>query len=140
MRGLFNREIIDGVSGAINSVGNAVDNLITSDEEKGKISLELLELKSKIITTLVDAEQEIAEQRAKVIKSEAEGKSWLQRMWRPLTMVTFLGLIVLDMFEILTKDLPEQAWTLLSIGMGGYIVGRSAEKVVPKVMEAVKKQ
>jgi len=140
MRGLFNREIIDGVSGAINSVGNAVDNLITSDEEKGKISLELLELKSKIITTLVDAEQEIAEQRAKVIKSEAEGKSWLQRMWRPLTMVTFLGLIVLDMFGILTKDLPEQAWTLLSIGMGGYIVGRSAEKVVPKVMEAVKKQ
>jgi hypothetical protein len=26
-------------------------------------------------------------------------------------------------------DLPDQAWGLLSVGLGGYVIGRSAEKV-----------
>jgi predicted MFS family arabinose efflux permease len=27
-------------------------------------------------------------------------------------------------------DMPEQAWSLLSVGLGGYVVGRSGEKIM----------
>jgi len=27
-------------------------------------------------------------------------------------------------------DMPEQAWGLLSVGLGGYVVGRSGEKIM----------
>ena len=30
-------------------------------------------------------------------------------------------------------------WELLKIGMGGYIIGRSAEKIVPELAKVMKK-
>jgi len=43
-------------------------------------------------------------------------------------MLVFLGLVVADSFGWLPNPLPPQAWTLLQIGLGGYVVGRSVEK------------
>jgi len=30
-------------------------------------------------------------------------------------------------------------WSIVELGLGGYMIGRSAEKVLPSVVEAVKK-
>jgi len=46
-------------------------------------------------------------------------------------MLTFLALVVCDSFGWLAFRLSEEAWALLKIGLGGYVVGRSVEKVVP---------
>ena len=35
--------------------------------------------------------------------------------------------------------LSGEAWTLLQIGLGGYVVGRSVEKIAPKVTDAMRK-
>ena len=54
-------------------------------------------------------------------------------------MLTFLVLVVCDGFEWLVPEnheRPIQAWTLLQIGLGGYVVGRSAEKLAPAILEA----
>ena len=32
-------------------------------------------------------------------------------------------------------ELPEQLWSLLTLGVGGYIVGRSCEKTIDKWKE-----
>ena len=69
------------------------------------------------------------EEKSKIVQAEATGHSWLQRNWRPITMMVFLVLVILDSFGWLPNKLAPQAWTLLSIGLGGYVVGRSAEKV-----------
>ena len=76
--------------------------------------------------------------QAKVITAEATGASWMQRNWRPITMLTFLVLVVCDSFGLLAFRLAAEAWTLLQIGLGGYVVGRSAEKIVPKIVDLVK--
>ena len=39
-------------------------------------------------------------------------------------MITFLILVSLDSFGVLAFRLNRQAWTLLQIGIGGYVVGR----------------
>ena len=57
----------------------------------------------------------------------------LQRNWRPITRLSFLGLVVADAFGMLAFRLADQAWLLLQIGLGGYVVGRSVEKISPQI-------
>lgn len=52
-------------------------------------------------------------------------------------MLTFLILVVLDSFGILTNRLAPEAWLLLQIGLGGYVAGRSIEKVMPSIQKIV---
>ena len=35
---------------------------------------------------------------------------------------------------------PDRLWTLISIGIGGYITSRGAEKIIPDVVGALKKK
>lgn len=69
----------------------------------------------------------------RIIEAEAKGQSWLQRNWRPITMLTFLVLVVCDSFGFLKFRLSNEAWILLQIGLGGYVVGRTGEKIVEKI-------
>ncbi len=87
------------------------------------------ETKAKLEAQLLNLESDILKVQANVIMSEANGASWLQRSWRPVTMLTFLVLVVLDSFALLPFRLAEEAWGLLKLGLGGYVVGRSAETV-----------
>ncbi|CAN8139712.1 hypothetical protein THIOSC15_170005 [uncultured Thiomicrorhabdus sp.] len=54
-------------------------------------------------------------------------------------MLTFLILVVCDAFGLLAFRLSDEAWTLLQIGLGGYVVGRSAEKIAPAIVDGLKK-
>ena len=38
-----------------------------------------------------------------------------------------------DLFGLLAFRLLAEAWGLLQIGLGGYVVGRSVEKVAPQI-------
>ncbi len=48
-------------------------------------------------------------------------------------MLTFLALAVGDSMGWLSAPLRDEAWTLLEIGLGGYIVGRSGEKIAKTI-------
>lgn len=74
------------------------------------------------------------------INAEAKGESALQRNWRPLTMLIFVTIIAnnyliypyLSLFWHAAPQLPipPQMFNLLDLGLTGYIVGRSGEKMV----------
>jgi hypothetical protein len=91
-------------------------------------------LKFEITAALINADDKALEQQAAVIIAEAQGESWLQRSWRPIAMLTFVGLIVAHWLGYTAPNLPpEQVIALLDIvkvGLGGYVLGRSAEKVM----------
>lgn len=116
-----------------------VDELNTSEEERLKIKSELFRVQTDMAMQVLQYEQQLLESKTKIIVAEAQGGSWLQRSWRPITMLTFLVLVVLDSFGILANRLAPEAWTLLQIGLGGYVVGRSVEKVMPKLTEVMRK-
>ncbi|MGL4224964.1 MAG: 3TM-type holin [Vibrio sp.] len=113
-------------------VTDLVDNLHTSEEERLTIKAKIFELQTKTATEVMAYETKLLEAQSKVINAEAQGTSWLQRSWRPITMLTFLVLVVCDAFGVLAFRLSDEAWSLLQIGLGGYVVGRSVEKVAPK--------
>jgi len=116
-----------------------IDNLHTSDEEKLEAKRQMIDTQTSISLTLLDYEARLMESKHDVIMSEAQGASVLQRNWRPITMLTFLILVVLDSLGLLSTPLAPEAWSLLQLGLGGYVVGRSAEKIVPNVMRTLRK-
>ncbi|ASP37867.1 hypothetical protein CHH28_03890 [Bacterioplanes sanyensis] len=115
----------------LKNVTKLIDNLHTSNEEKAKIQSQLGVAEITLKKAILASEQAIIDSQQKVLVQEAKGESWLQRNWRPITMLTFLVLVVLDTFGLTQFRLSDQAWSLLQIGIGGYVVGRSCEKLVP---------
>ena len=117
-----------------------IDNLHTSEEEKLQQKAILLQMQTDFLVQGLNYEQAQLEAKAAIITGEAKSSNLLVSSWRPITMLTFLVLVVCDSFGWLANPLAEQAWTLLQIGLGGYVVGRSVEKVVPAVTDALKKK
>ncbi len=54
-------------------------------------------------------------------------QSWLQRTWRPITMLVFVGLIVARWLGWSAPNLGEaevlKLWDIVEIGLGGYVIG-----------------
>ena len=91
-------------------------------------------LKFEITKALIALDNKTIQTQANVIMSEANGDSWLQRNWRPLVMLNFSCLITAHWLGYTPENLSElQILALLEIvkvGLGGYVLGRSAEKVM----------
>jgi len=125
---------IGGLGDIAKSVDNIIDGVITNDEERLTLKKELYE----IITNYGTA---IANIQGEVLKIEAQG-SKLQRNWRPIVMLSFAFLVIYEYFispvcGFPSAGLPEKFWSLLEIGLGGYVIGRSAEKIVSSVTDKV---
>ena len=92
-------------------------------------------LKFEIQRQLIENKSNELESAAKIVLAEAQG-SWLQRNWRPLLMVTFAGLVVAHWFGFTAPDIPETVQNsllnIVMVGVGGYVVGRSGEKIADK--------
>lgn len=115
-----------------------VDNLHTSDEERLVLKAQTLDTYVGAIEIAIAAESEQLKARADIVEAEAKSDHWLTSTWRPITMLSFLGLVVADSFGLLATPLAPEAWTLLQVGLGGYVVGRSAEKVGVPLIKALK--
>lgn len=80
---------------------------------------------------------------ADIIKTEAASEHWLAANWRPLTMLVFVSLIVARWFGWAAPGLSEaeylKLWSIVEFGMGGYVVGRSVEKIAPSIAQALRK-
>ena len=100
-----------------------------------------LEIQARLQESLIANQAQIEAAAAEVIKAEAEGESWLQRNWRPLTMMVFVTLIVAKWTGYTAPGVSEalelRLLGLIEIGLGGYVIGRSVEKVAPVVAQAL---
>jgi|TARA_R100001224_G_scaffold28713_1_gene15711 hypothetical protein len=122
----------------IKPVGQIIDQVHTSEEERAKLKNELFVLQAQLQVEVLEYEKNLLNKQSQIITAEAQGNSWLQRSWRPITMLTFLVLVCLDAFGWLAFRLSDQAWVLLQIGLGGYVIGRSGEKIAQPVIKAMK--
>ena len=125
--------LVDQLVRLFTPINRLVDDIHTSDEERETRRAELAKLQNEALALALSLERERLAAQAGLVAAEAGGASWLQRNWRPITMLSFLGLVVADAFGLLAFRLADQAWLLLQIGLGGYVVGRSVEKISPQI-------
>ena len=111
------------VTNLVSAVGEIVDRLTLPGREKKQLETDLTRV-------FVEWEQRVMEARSAVLVEEARG-TWLQRSWRPMVMLTFAVIVLVGTFVSLPiLDDTSRFWDLLEIGLGGYVVGRSGEKIV----------
>lgn len=74
---------------------------------------------------------------ASVIVAEAQSGYWLAAAWRPLLMVIFASLIIARWFGYMPPNMTEtevfKLYDLMELGIGGYIGGRTLEKIATSI-------
>jgi len=133
--------IVEAASSLVGKIGDAFDKNFTNKEEKLEAKNKLLAEANSLVSKVLDAQKEI-------LLSETTGNR-LQRSWRPIVMIAFAFIVVYSFFiqpaffpnaVNISKTLPADFWSLLKIGLGGYVIGRSAEKVSHKVANTINKK
>ena len=130
------------------TIGALVSNVLGCENNPAAV-YSLLKTNPELIAKIKQAELEhdselkeisfrYAQAQASVITAEAKGESWLQRNWRPMTMLVFVFIIfnnyiLYPYLKLIFNagvmlETPDQLWQLLKLGISGYIVGRSVEK------------
>jgi len=130
--------LIEPVSNLFGKVLDVVDEFVEdkdlSRQLKNALRMRIVEVAHNEFTSLLNSQTSI-------IIAEARGDSWLQRTWRPLIMAEF-GIIILNNYIVAPYigmlagpeystmlEIPPDMWSLLKLGLSGYVVGRSMEKV-----------
>tara|TARA_R110000824_G_scaffold7698_3_gene34820 strand:- start:298 stop:711 length:414 start_codon:yes stop_codon:yes gene_type:complete len=125
---------LTAISGIIGSVGTIVDSLHTSDEERLEAKQKFSDLQASVLGEILEYQGELNKAKSQIITAEAKSDNFLTSTWRPMTMLIFVGLIVAHWFGFTAPNLSEamvlQLFDIVKIGLGGYVVGRSVEKVV----------
>ena len=114
------------LSGLVSEISSVVDTLAVSSKEKKQIEADL-------VAAIARQEEALSQSQSSIIQAEAQG-NWLQRSWRPIIMLVFATIVLIGTFF----DLPilsdtSRFWDLLEIGIGGYVIGRSAEKITGRL-------
>ena len=117
-------------------IGQIVGSLFPDPTEKAKAEAEAMR-------QLLSHQAEIESAAAKIINTEAASTHWLAANWRPLTMLVFVALIVARWFGWAAPGLQEaeylKLWDIVQFGLGGYVVGRSVEKIAGPIADAIKR-
>lgn len=127
--------IVGGLMGG--PVGKILDAYIKDTELRRKLEADL---QARLVEHLG---REMSLQQS-VILAEIGSDAWLTKTWRPLLMLSFLGFLgfvglLLPLADLLAghpvpfnprwSALPPEFWDFLSVGVGGYVGGRSLEKI-----------
>jgi hypothetical protein len=120
--------LLGAVAPMVKTLFNTIDKTIENKADAEKI-------KQNIQEQLISGQLKELEAQASIIVAESKG-GMLQRNWRPLLMLTFAGLIVAHWFGFTAPNIPESVQNsllnIVLVGVGGYIAGRSGEKIMDK--------
>jgi hypothetical protein len=115
-----------GIAG--NIIGGIFDIVDKTVEDKDKAA----EIKAGLQTQVLQMLNKELDTAGNIIVAEAKGDSWIQRNWRPITMLVFVGLVVAKWLGFTAPGVSEEIelalLDIIKVGLGGYVVGRSVEK------------
>lgn len=100
-----------------------------------------LQAQVELQRAVLDRDSDLAKAMAEVMKADAASESPLTRNARPLTvlwalaMITWVGVVapMLGLQAEVVKALagvPDALWSLLTVGIGAYMVARTADKFI----------
>lgn len=126
--------MLNFLSALIGPLFKTIDSVIDNKDHADRIKMEI---QQKILTHHAE-EFRVA---ANIIVAEANGESWLQRNWRPVLMLWFAGLVGAHWLGFTAPNLSESTvghlLDIVKIGVGGYVIGRSGEKIAKEASKVL---
>ena len=149
--------MITAIGAIIGTIASAAVQLFKSRNEDRMDARELERVEAEIeyaVTAAMEKNRaQIEQASADIVKAEVEGQG-ASAKWRPHMMYWLMGMIsIIPIFALLEitfgvplvstfigglSQVPGPFWTLLTVGMGGYIGGRTVEKTAKTVVEGMK--
>ena len=128
--------VLSAVAGpVVKGLFNIIDQTVEDKDQAARIKANIASQQNELIQTELKGAIDI-------ILAEAKGNC-LQKSWRPLVMMSVMAIVVnnyilfpyLSMWteKVVVLELPGGLWTLLTTGVGGYVVGRSGEKIAQSI-------
>jgi|TARA_Y100000813_G_scaffold87056_1_gene61780 hypothetical protein len=117
-------------------VGDIVKEAIPDPDKKR-------DAENKVRLALLENSKQLEASASQIVLAEAKSESWIARSWRPILMLNITAIVsvnylIFPLIEVTTGHkmmipLPDELWTLLTVGVGGYVLGRSGEKVAQHI-------
>ena len=128
--------VLSAVAGpVVKGLFNIIDQTVEDKDQAARIKANIASQQNELIQTELKGAIDI-------ILAEAKG-NWLQKSWRPLLMMAVMAIVVnnyilfpyLSMWteKVVVLELPGGLWTLWTTGVGGYVGGRSGEKIAQSI-------
>lgn len=143
------------IQGAISPVSDIITKLITKKEDRMLAEAELKRIQADLEKKLIEHQTNTLNAQKEIIVAEVTG-SPMQRNWRPALMWVIILIIannyllapILNNFIALfgpsnllpVLELPDKLFNLMTIGLGGYVAGRTVEKVAPQFFAKTDKE
>jgi len=141
------QSIMNFATAVMKPAADLVDNVSTTEEERLELRNALVGLQNEVtkkqielVSKQMDLERQLVDAKASIITAETKSGSWVTRSWRPVTMLTFVAIIVLQALGLITlgEEFSHDFMVLVQLGLGGYVAGRSAEKAIPSIAGVLK--
>jgi hypothetical protein len=128
---------MDPISAGLQLGASIIERLFPDPAQQNEAKLALLKMQQDGELAQLTASTQITLAGANIVNTEAQSHSWLASNWRPISMLTFVSLVVARMFGWTAPGISpveyDHLWNIVELGFGGYVIGRSAEKIVPQV-------
>lgn len=129
--------ILSSVFETVSNVVSGTAGKFIEDKDKAK-ELETA-LTAQLTTSVVELMGRELDAQKSVIVAEAQGESWLQRNWRPIIMMALSTMVCIYWMGWTHQELDQpvilKILDIVQIGLGGYIGGRTAEKLADRGVE-----
>lgn len=124
------------LAGLFTGIGAVVGGLFKFKGRQAEVIQSAIQVLGDVSASNAQREQAVAS----IIAAEAGSESVLARIWRPMLMVTFAGIIISYWFGYAPPNIDgplspmmQEIFGILKIGVGGYIGGRTIEKIVSNI-------
>lgn len=121
--------LLAALPGIAKIIGGIVDKAVPDKDLAERI-------KAEARKQILDNDSKELEAAASIIMAEAKSEFALTAMWRPICMLVFTGLVVMRWLGWTTEipvEIEQELWTVIQLGIGGYVLGRSGEKIAEQL-------
>ena len=125
------------IGAALNPIGAVLDLIGIKGSDRDKVDIVLGQAQNEISLERLELERTLIEGQTAAVVAEAKADSVLTRTWRPIIMLSFAAVVVWSV--LMGVDIPPTLMVPINIGLGGYIGGRTVEKVAPAITQILKK-
>lgn len=122
------------IGGILSLFGGLVKGFFSTKESQLATVNKTLDLVNQVTENDGSRDQAVAA----IISAEASSGSWLAVNWRPLFMVLFMAIVATRWFfgytpPFMSKEEVMRLYDLIELGIGGYIGGRTLEKIASSI-------
>jgi len=120
----------------ISTVGSFFGGLFSFKGEQAKTVQSAID----VLKSVNDSDAQSTAAAAQALSAILTQGSFLEKNWRPVLMCVLMGILIASFFGYVPSHLDrevtptmEKIWTLLQIGLGGYLPLRTFEKVMAQI-------